>query len=80
MKLLMKNGLSLLNSLICIILLSRKQNFQKFEVTTAKEINKCKMFLHFYTFEHLIRGNQSEFFTVRLDLRNITQERKSTFD
>ena len=38
------------------------------------------MFLHFYAFEHLVRGNQSEFFMVRLDLRNITQERKSTFD
>ena len=38
------------------------------------------MFLHFYAFEHLIRGSQPEFLMVRLDLRNITQERKSTFD
>ena len=37
------------------------------------------MFMYFYAFEHLIRGNQSEFFMVRLDLRNLTQERKKEY-
>ena len=42
----------------------QQQNHKKFEVITAKEIDKCKMFLHFYAFEHLIRRNQPEFVMV----------------
>ena len=42
-ELLMYNGRSLFNRLICIILLSRQQNHKKFEIPTATEINKCKM-------------------------------------
>ena len=59
------------SSYSCIIPLARYQNQQKFEVTKAKEINKCKMFLHFYAYEHLIRRDQPEFWSG-LDLRNIT--------
>ena len=61
---LMWNGRSLFNRLICIILLSRQQNLQKFEVTTAKEINKCKMVWYFCAFEHLIWRNQPKFLMV----------------
>ena len=35
--------------------------YEKFEITTAKEINKCKMFLYFSAANHLIRRNQAEF-------------------
>ena len=35
--------------------------YEKFEITTAKEINKCKMFLYFSAANHLIRRNQVEF-------------------
>ena len=62
------NSWSLLNRLICRILLSCWQNHSKFEVTEAKEINKCKMFLHFYAFIHFIRRNQSEFPVVWSEL------------
>ena len=75
MKLLIRNGRSLLHGLICIILLPRRKNHQKFEVTTAKEINKCKMFLHFSAFEYLIRRNQPEFLKSCLNLSHIIQER-----
>ena len=79
MKLLMKNGRSLLNRLTCITLLSGKQSHQKFEVTTAKEMNKCKMFLHFYAFEHLIRGNQPEFLMVRSEVEKYHPRKKEHF-
>ena len=52
--------------IICIILLSRWQNHQKFEV--IKSINKCKMFLHFYAFEHVNIRNQPGFLIVRSEL------------
>ena len=41
---LLKNGRSLLNRLLCVNVLSRQKNRQKFEVTTAKEINRYEMF------------------------------------
>ena len=78
-RLLIKNGQSLFNRLICIILPSRWQNHQKFEVTTAKEINKCKMFLHFYAFKHLIRGSQPEFLMVRSGLKKYHPGKKEYF-
>ena len=40
------------------------QNHQNSEVTMAKETIKCKMFLHFHAFEHVIRRNQPEFSMV----------------
>lgn len=40
------------------------QNHQNSEVTLAKETIKCKMFLHFRVFEHVIRRNQPEFSMV----------------
>ena len=53
---------------ICIILLSRKQNQKKFEVTQPKKIKKYQMFLHFYAFEHFNIRNQPEFLMVRSGL------------
>ena len=61
---------------ICIILLSRQQNQQKFEVTQAKKIKKYQMFLHFYAFEHLNIRNQPAFLMVRSGLEKY-QLRKS---
>ena len=49
---------------ICIM-----QNQQKFEVTQAKKIKKCQIFLHFYAFEHLNIRNQPEFLMVRSGLK-----------
>ena len=56
-----------------------KANHQKFEVITAKEIAKCKMFLHLYAFEHLIRGNQPEFSLVWPGLWKYHPRKKEDF-
>ena len=37
------------------------------------------MFLHFYAFEHLIRGNQQEFFMVRSGLEKYHPRKKEYF-
>ena len=66
------------NELICITLLPPQQNHQTFEVTTAKEINKRKICLDFYAFEHLIGRNQPEFLMVRSG--EISPKEESTCD
>ena len=46
---------------------------------TAKEIVKCKMFLHFYVFEHRIRRNQLEFSMVWPGLWKYHPRKKEDF-
>ena len=59
--------------------LSRSQNCKKFEVTTAKKINRSKIFLYFSVAKHLIRKNPAEFSMVGSELKQYQLRKKEYF-